>query len=120
MIKVLLVDDDRDLLEMVCMMLKTPAIAPVCIDNGGMVMPHVEALVPDVVVLDIYLGNYDGRNLCKQIKDSKEYADMPVLLYSAGDIKPDSIRDCGADDFLRKPFEMQELIEKIELLAKQS
>jgi DNA-binding response OmpR family regulator len=120
MIKVLLVDDDRDLLEMVCMMLSTPQISPVCIDNATLVLPNLDIIDPDVIVLDIFLGSYDGRELCKKIKSSEEYRNVPVLLYSAGHILEQSLQDCNADGFLRKPFEMEELIGKIETLAKRA
>lgn len=117
MVKVVLLDDDHDLLEMVCMMLNTPQITPVCFEDCKEVLPVLSKVNPDVLVMDIFLGACDGRSLCKQIKGMKNHSNLPVLLYSAGEIMPETIEDCGADGFLRKPFEMDDLIDKVLNLA---
>jgi DNA-binding response OmpR family regulator len=118
MMKVLVVDDDLDLLEMVCLMLQTPEMVPICIDNGDEVLPTVEHSKPDVLVMDIFLGPCDGRDICKEIKSSKTHPRLPVLLYSAGYITQESIRESGADGFLSKPFDMNTLVNTIENLVK--
>lgn len=117
MIKVVLCDDDEDLLDMVNLMLNTPGIKPFCFKDCKQVLPVLEAESPDVLVMDIYLGECDGRSLCKQIKGIDRYASLPVLLYSAGKIPPGTIKESGADLFLEKPFQMQELLNNIQLLA---
>jgi DNA-binding response OmpR family regulator len=117
MIKVVLVDDDVDLLDMVCLMLKTPGIQSVCFDDCKQVLPVLENEMPDVLVMDVFLGECDGRDLCKQVKSMEQFATLPVLLYSAAQIPSGSIRESGADFFLQKPFEMDVLLGKIHQLA---
>jgi DNA-binding response OmpR family regulator len=117
MIKVVLLDDDVDLLDMVCLMLSTPDIRSYCFDDCKKVLPVLDAEVPDVLVMDVYLGECDGRALCRQVKAMKQYSGLPVLLYSAGDVSPASIRESGADFFLQKPFNMNVLLEQIHQLA---
>jgi DNA-binding response OmpR family regulator len=117
MIKVVVVDDDTDLLDMVCLMLDTPGISPYCFDDCLQVMPVLEAHSPHVLVMDIFLGACDGRTLCKQVKAMEKYASLPVILYSAGEITEASIRDSKADYFLRKPFDMQVLLDRIQMMA---
>ena len=116
----MLLDDDTDLLDMVCLMLKIPEMNPVCFDDCTQFMPVLEAELPDVVVMDVFLGECDGRTLCKQVKSMEQYASLPVLLYSAGNITQDSIRESGADYFLQKPFDMHVLLDRIQSLAKKS
>ena len=118
MIKIVLIDDDLDLLEMVCMMLDTPQMSPVCIDNGANLLGTLSKVQPNVLVMDIYLGQHDGRVLCKELKSGAAFSDLPILLYSAAEISTQSILDSQADDFIKKPFEMPELIRRIERLVK--
>jgi DNA-binding response OmpR family regulator len=117
MIKVVLVDDDTDLLEMVCLMLETPEISAICLDDCKVVIPALDAESPNVLVMDIFLGECDGRSLCKKVKSIKKYSALPILLYSAGQITEASITESGADDFISKPFEMPVLLNKIHKLA---
>lgn len=117
MIKVLLVDDDVDLLEMVCLMLRINELNANCISRGTEVFPCIRSDNPDIVVMDIFLGDSDGRDVCLQIKNEEKYAGLPVLLYSAGNIKDSTLMECGADDFLQKPFDMKVLIDRIRVLT---
>jgi len=114
MIKVVVVDDDYDLLELVCLMLETKNTSPLCLQDCKQTMPALHNHVPHVVVMDIYLGDCDGRDLCKQIKSSEQFGNIPVILYSAGSIDPASIKACGADHFLKKPFDMNTLLERVQ------
>ncbi|RYG31169.1 MAG: response regulator [Chitinophagaceae bacterium] len=118
MTKVLLVDDDIDLLEMVCLMLRTNQLDANCLSKGKEVLACLGSVNPDIVVMDIFLGDSDGRDLCRQIKEEGQYAGIPVLLYSAGNIADSSISECHADDFIRKPFDMHVLVDRIRTLAK--
>lgn len=119
MIKVLLVDDDLDLLDMVCLMLLSHNMDAECISEASSVIPRLQNKRPDVLVMDIFLGNEDGRSLCREVKDREEYSTLPVLLYSAGNVTRESIRASGANDFISKPFDMSDIIGRITSLAKQ-
>jgi len=117
MIKVLVVDDDFDLLEMVCLMLQSTETAPICLQDCKQTMSTLVENTPDVLVMDIYLGECDGRNLCKLVKTSQQYGNLPVILYSAGEIDPVTIKECGADHFFKKPFDMNALLRSVNDLA---
>lgn len=113
---VLIVDDDQDLLELVCHMVEFSNMQAKCILSGSEVFPCLGSESFDLVLMDIFMGAFDGRELVKQIKSDPRYMRIPVLLYSAGEIDPASIIDCGADGFLKKPFEMSQLIGQMELM----
>ncbi len=117
MLSVLLIDDDTDLLEMVEMVLTNSSMRVETSTSGASLMSSVSELNPDIIVMDIYLGDSDGRNLCQRLKSSKEYSHIPVILYSAGVITPESILEAGADEFIPKPFRIDELIKKIKELT---
>src|SRR4051812_46614138 len=98
------------------MMFENPKMSSVCIDDGDDLVPTLSTVQPDVLVMDIFLGRHDGRALCKKLKSNEEFSHLPILLYSAGEISTDSITESFADDFIKKPFEMPELIRRIEVL----
>lgn len=117
MMQVLVVDDDTDLLEMVSMVLSSNNMKVDCINKGSLLFESVSSGKPDVVLMDIYLGDSDGRELCRQLKDSKEFRSIPVILYSAGNIPAATIQSSLADDFISKPFEVSQLLKRINLQA---
>jgi DNA-binding response OmpR family regulator len=120
MINVLLVDDDVDLLDMVCLMLISHNMDAECISDGSCVLSNLQNKRPDVLVMDIFLGNYDGRSLCREVKEREEYSTLPILLYSAGNVTRESIKASGANDFISKPFDMTDIIRRITELANRS
>jgi DNA-binding response OmpR family regulator len=67
-------------------------------------------------MLDIWMSGYDGRDICRQLKNDPEFSKIPILMISASrDIRQSAI-DAGANDFMEKPFEMDSLLNKVEVL----
>ena len=110
---VLVVDDDADLLEMVELVLKSHEMKVSCVNSGSKLMDSIEDRRPDIILMDIYLGDSDGRQLCFSLKNEDRFRDIPVILYSAGYITLSSIRNSLADDFMVKPFDINQLVRKI-------
>ena len=117
MVKVLVLDDDPDLLEMVEIILRNHKMDVTCINKGSDLVDSIEQFNPDVVLMDIYLGDTDGRVLCDNLKKSSKYSRLPIILYSAGNISQASIDTSQANEFLTKPFEVTKLINVINSLA---
>ena len=116
MIRVLIVDDDLDLLEMVCLMAANHGLNPTCVSSGNAAL---EALKKDrfsLLLMDIFLGDHDGRHISRELKGSDDYKDMPILLYSAGQIDSSSITESKAEGFIQKPFNMKDLISRMRSL----
>ncbi len=116
---VLVVDDDRDLLEMVGSVLSSYKMKVHCLSEGATLFNTINEVHPDVLLMDIYLGDSDGWNLCHSIKTSDDYKHIPVILYSAGYVTTASIHEALADEFLVKPFNIKDLINKINTLVKE-
>ncbi|MDQ2716246.1 MAG: response regulator [Chloroflexota bacterium] len=107
--KVLVVDDDKEMLKAIQVNLETEGYLVQTSVNGEC-FQHLNGSLPDLILLDIVLTGEDGRDLCQQLKQSKETRDIPIVLYSAhfsGDIISYL---SGASTFLAKPFELHELI----------
>ena len=117
MLSVLIVDDDVDLLEMVGMVLSNSTMRVETSTSGAGLEEKVHDMNPDIILMDIYLGDSDGRILCQYLKSSDKYKHIPIILYSAGVISPESILEARADEFMGKPFQIAELIGKIRRLT---
>jgi DNA-binding response OmpR family regulator len=117
MYSVLVVDDDTDLLEMVNMVLRANGFDISCIASGKSFFDAVRSIKPHVILLDVFLGDSDGRNLCHQLKTGTHSQDIPVILYSAEKISGDSLKHSKADHFMAKPFDIGQLVQKINHLA---
>lgn len=113
--KILIADDDEAIIDATTMILEVMGYEVKAILNGPTV-PEILQNSPDVVILDVWLGGVDGRDICKTLKEDSSTRDIPVIMISAStDIKVSALAS-GANDFLEKPFEVEDLIERIERL----
>jgi DNA-binding response OmpR family regulator len=69
--------------------------------------------LPDLIILDVLLSGIDGRNICKVLKNDPLTKNIPLIMITAQPNAEKSIRDAKADDYLKKPFEMDELLKKV-------
>ncbi len=115
--KVLVVDDDTDLLVMMKAFLKKNGyeVAVTMSCEEGLAIFY--SFKPHVVVLDINVGNEDGREMCRRIKTQAEYRHIPVLLISANHEALQFYNDYGANGAVRKPFELPSLLQLLEAQA---
>lgn len=110
--KILVADDDADILFVLKLMLELKGYAVELADDEEKIY-SLAANKPDLLLLDIWMGNYDGREICQKLKNDPSTSSLPVILISAsGDIEQ-SAKDAGADDFVAKPFEQADLLQKI-------
>jgi DNA-binding response OmpR family regulator len=111
--KILVVDDDLDILSLVQMILSMNNFTVEAISRWEDVYATVEEFKPDLVLLDVMLGGADGRDICKNLHLEKETKNIPVVLFSANPEMGKYIKECMAQDFLSKPFEMSHLLETV-------
>lgn len=108
MAKVLIVDDDVELCELVTEYLTQEGYAVECVYDGARALEHVAAAIPDLVVLDVMLPGLNGFEVLRQIRDQSE---VPVIMLTARGEEVDRVvgLELGADDYLPKPFSPREL-----------
>ena len=114
--EVLLVDDDADLVEVVAAALTADGrfevrLAGTGFDAGMMVKEYK----PDIIVLDVMLPDINGREVCTRVRSDNQLEDVKILCIS-GMVEPDKVDDlkeAGANDFLQKPFEVDQLIDRV-------
>jgi DNA-binding response OmpR family regulator len=112
--RILAVDDDRDILEVLQFILEDSGYEVDTLSDGHYLFDKIKAHVPDLILLDVMLGNMDGRELCKTVKLNKQTHDIPVVMVSASHNAYDAMNKTGAPDaFLAKPFDINELLDII-------
>ena len=118
MSKVLLVDDDADIAEVVEIILTTHGFKVVKIFDGSQVFDTLTNFQPDVILLDVNIGEVDGREVCKKLKATHSpHNHIPVLLFSAMHDLSNTYPECKATDFISKPFDSLELLNKLKKYA---
>jgi DNA-binding response OmpR family regulator len=114
---VLVVDDDKDILGVLDILLTSSGFNVVAISRGEEVESQLTEHKPDVILLDINLGTMDGRDICKNIKDNKETKEIPIVMFSANHNMRNQLCPCTADNFIEKPFEMHHLVNTLKSLC---
>ncbi len=119
--KVLLVDDERDIIEVTKTRLKSKGFDVVCAYDGLNAIDKAKESKPDIVLLDLFMPVMHGYEVCKKLKENPDTKNIPIILFSAGLCKsscPKEAKDAGAVDFIAKPFDDEELIDKIKFYTK--
>jgi DNA-binding response OmpR family regulator len=113
--RILAVDDDKDILEILQYILEDSGYKVDTLADGHHLFDKIKETHPDLIILDIMLGNMDGRELCRDVKNTKATQDIPVILLSASHVITDTHTQNGhPDDFIAKPFDITELLSRVE------
>lgn len=116
---ILVVDDEPDLLELVSFRLEKSGFRILYSPDAETALEILKTQLPDLILLDLLLPKLQGDELCKILKKDDRLKDIPVLIFTASIIRvPNNFKSIGADDYLLKPFEADELIMKINTLTK--
>jgi len=114
--KILVVDDNEELVEMITDMLNADGRFEVrSVNNGFDAGMMVKEYHPDLIVLDVMLPDINGREVCQRVRNDKSMDDVHIICIS-GMVEEDKIgelKEAGANDFMHKPFEIGKLLERI-------
>jgi two-component system OmpR family response regulator len=116
--RVLIVDDEPRMAALIRQGLEEEAYALDVVGNGAEVLDWVQSATYDIILLDIMLPGMNGLDVCRQLR-AAGYT-MPILMLTARDTMPDKVKglDSGADDYLVKPFAIEELTARLRALAR--
>lgn len=112
--KVWIVEDDEGISEITSLILDDNGYESDAIKNVDQLFAKLEKEMPDLILLDIFLYNANGIDIAKKIKAGEKTKHIPIIIMSADTQIEMKIKDTGVDDFLKKPFELNEFISKIE------
>ncbi len=116
--RVLVVEDEHNLAEVICQIMKKNKYQCDVVYNGVDGFEYAQSGIYDVVLLDLMLPGMDGFEVVRRLR--KEKNEIPILLLTARDSLGDKVKglDCGADDYLTKPFEVEELLARIRAITR--
>ena len=118
-VSVLIVEDDRNIAELLQMYLEKEGYAVTIAVDGGQGLNKYRSIKPDLVLLDVMMPVMDGWSVCRAIRAE---AQTPIIMLTAKgetDDKVNGLRS-GADDYITKPFEMKEVLARIEAVLRRS
>ena len=123
MAKILVIDDEAQLIEMVVMRLEAAGYEVVTASNGQEGLEKAKNIEPDLILCDVMMPKMDGYKVCGLLKNDSRYSKIPLILFTARAQQDDQEvgDEVGADAYITKPFEPPVLLAKIEeLLGKAS
>ena len=117
--KILIVDDDNDIAELISLYLTKECFGTRIVNEGDKVMREIGTFSPDLIILDVMLPGKDGYQICREIRN---ISDIPIIMLSAKSETFDKVLglELGADDYVAKPFDTKELVARVHALLRRS
>jgi DNA-binding response OmpR family regulator len=114
MAKILILDDDTDLLSIVKSLLKKRGFDVRTFTNWQKAWQNIKESRPNLILLDVFLKGVDGLDMCKKIRNTSFTRTIPIIMFSSyPNIAETAITEFGADEFIAKPFELNDMVNKI-------
>lgn len=116
---ILTADDDPQLLRLISRNLQFEGYDVIAVSDGQQALEHIESQTPDVVLLDVMMPKMDGFTVCQRVR---EFSTVPIIIITARGHDQDKIRglDLGADDYLTKPFSVDELLARVRAVLRRA
>ena len=115
--KILIVDDDNNIAELISLYLTKECFDTVIVNDGESVLPIVEQDPPQLILLDLMLPGMDGYQVCREVRAKRE---IPIIMLSAKGEVFDKVLglELGADDYIEKPFDSKELVARVKAVLR--
>src|SRR6266704_2172733 len=116
---ILTADDDPQLLRLITRNLQLEGYEVLPVSDGQQALEHIEQKSPDVVLLDVMMPRMDGFTVCHKVR---EFSSVPIIIVTARGQDQDKVRglDLGADDYLTKPFSIDELLARVRAVLRRA
>jgi DNA-binding response OmpR family regulator len=108
--KILVAEDDQAILEVIKIILEGEGYSVVSAAKEGKIYSLITEHNPSLILLDIWLSGLDGGKIARNLKNKKETKNLPIVMISANNETDKITRESGADDFLLKPFDINDLL----------
>ena len=118
--KILIVDDEQDIVESLKFVLETSDFKCYTADNGEDGLRLAKEIVPDLMILDVMMPKINGYKISRLLKYDAKYKNIPILMVTARSQEEDKLigEETGADEYITKPFELDEVVKKVEQYLK--
>ena len=113
--KILVVDDEADLVETLRFPLEMEGFKVLVSYNGEDALSQARKENPDLILLDLMLPKLDGYKVCRLLKFDEKYKHIPILMLTAKTQEKDKLlgKETGADEYITKPFDIDELMKRV-------
>jgi len=111
--RVLLVDDEVEHLHLLTELLRKNGFDVYSLSNPEDLFATIKSFKPGIIILDIKMGNYDGKEICAQLKANEETKSIKVILHSAFPQIEKEYELCGAEEFIIKPTDLSHLVSRL-------
>lgn len=120
--KILVVEDEEHIVELLKFNLEKEGYSVITADNGKMAVEKCENQIPDLVLLDLMIPEIDGYEVLKIIKSNNDTKEIPVIMVTAKATETDKVigLEFGADDYITKPFSVRELQARVKAVLRRS
>ena len=114
--KILIVDDEQDIVESLKFVLETEGYECYSAFNGEDGLKSAKEIIPDLIILDIMMPKINGYKISRLLKFDNKYKDIPILMVTARSQDEDKLigEETGVDEYITKPFELDEIVKKVE------
>ena len=119
---IIVVEDDDSIREIETIALKNSGHDVIAFENAGSFYKNLSSIIPDLLILDIMLPDSDGNSIVKKLRSMSETKKLPRIMVTAKTSELDLIRglDNSADDYIKKPFSVMELITRVKALLRRT
>lgn len=112
--KILVAEDDTAILEVIKIILETEGYTIISTDEKDQIYSLIDSHSPGLILLDIWLSGYDGGKIAKNLKSKNETKHIPIIMMSANNETEKITKEAGANAFLLKPFDIDDLIKIVQ------
>jgi DNA-binding response OmpR family regulator len=118
--RIVIVEDEPDILEMLEYNLVREGYEVICTDNGNEGIQLIKQHKPNIAILDVMLPGMDGLEICHQVRSNSDIANTPIIMLTAKSEESDIVLGLGigADDYMSKPFSPRELVARIKAMLR--
>ena len=120
--KILVVDDEEHIQELISFNLENNGYKVICAGDGVEALKLVRSELPNLILLDLMLPEIDGYDVCKQIRRDNSISNMPIIMITAKGDELDKVLglELGADDYITKPFAVRELVARVKAVLRRT
>ncbi len=114
--KILIVDDEQDIVESLKFVLETSDYQCFCAYNGEEGLRLAKEIIPDLIILDVMMPKINGYKISRLLKFDNKYKNIPILMLTARSQESDKLigEETGADEYITKPFDLDFVLKKVD------
>lgn len=114
--RILIVDDEQDIVESLKFVLEVSGFTCYCAYNGEDGLRMAKELSPDLIILDVMMPKINGYKISRLLKYDKKYKDIPIIMVTARSQEEDKLigEETGADEYITKPFDLDFVVQRVQ------